>query len=96
VALGAALRASGVAHGRLSEAALCCVGEGELGLTELDAVRFPRRLGARERERIDEFVVRQIGASGASAFEQEKAIARYEARTVFLPGGRTRITRSRS
>ncbi len=96
VTLGAALRASGVAHERLSEAALCCAGEGELGLTELDAVRFPRRLGARERERIDEFVARQIEASGASAFEQEKAIARYAARTVFLPGGRTRITRPRS
>jgi len=96
VELGTAMRRDRVAHERLGEATLCRGAAGGLALVDLDGVRFPRRLSARDEERIDDFVIRLVAASDASPAEQEDAIARYRLRTRFLPGAPARIKRPRS
>lgn len=91
--LGAALRRDRVDHRELATASLCLGPNGQLALTGLAAIRFPRHLDAHACQRIDDFVIAQVDASGAAPDERAGALAGYTARTVFLPGPVFRIPR---
>jgi hypothetical protein len=96
VELGSALRRDGVEHAALARAELRLDARDALTLDGLEAIRFRRRLSPRECARIDDRVASWLAASEAPAAERESALARYAARTRFLPGPPARVRPERS
>jgi hypothetical protein len=96
VELGTALRRDGVQHAGLESAELRLDARGALTLSGLEAIRFRRRLPARECARIDARVASWLRAGPAPAAACESALVRYAARTRFLPGPPAGFSRARS